>query len=65
VFVGDTIEVESTILEIRESRSRPQEGIVSAATRARNQHGEEVLSYRRNLLVYRRAAETPYRAAGY
>lgn len=65
VFVGDTIEVESTILETRESRSRPQEGIVSATTRARNQHGEEVLSYRRNLLVYRRAAETPYRAAGY
>jgi itaconyl-CoA hydratase len=65
VFVGDTIEVESTILETRESRSRPQEGIVSVATRARNQHGEEVLSYRRNLLVYRRAAETPYRQAGY
>jgi itaconyl-CoA hydratase len=65
VFVGDTIEVESTILETRESRSRPQEGIVSAATRARNQRGEEVLSYRRNLLVYRRAAETPYRQAGY
>jgi itaconyl-CoA hydratase len=65
VRVGDTIEAESTILEVRESRSRPHEGIVSVATRARNQHGEDVLSYRRNLLVYRRLAETPYAAAGY
>ncbi len=65
VHVGDTIEAESTILEVRESRSRPQEGIVSVATRARNQLGQEVLSYRRNLLVYRRLAETPYAQAGY
>ena len=65
VHVGDTIEAESTILEVRESRSRPQEGIVSVATRARNQNGQEVLSYRRNLLVYRRLAETPYAKAGY
>ena len=65
VHVGDTIEAESTILEVRESRSRPHEGIVTVATRARNQHGEEVLSYRRNLLVYRRLAATPYAQAGY
>lgn len=65
VRVGDTIEAESTILEARESRSRPQEGIVSVRTRARNQHGEEVLSYRRNLLIYRRLAPTPYADAGY
>ena len=65
VLVGDTIEAESTILEARSSRSRPQEGIVTVATRARNQHGEEVLSYRRNLLVYRKLAETPYAQAGY
>ena len=65
VHVGDTIEAESTILEVRESRSRPQEGIVSVATRARNQFGQEVMSYRRNLLVYRREAETPYAQAGY
>lgn len=65
VHVGDTIEAESTILEVRESRSRPHEGIVTVATRARNQHGEDVLSYRRNLLVYRRLAATPYAQAGY
>jgi itaconyl-CoA hydratase len=65
VAVGDTIEAESTILETRESRSRPGEGIVSLATRARNQHGVEVLSYRRSLLVYRRGATAPYARAGY
>jgi itaconyl-CoA hydratase len=65
VAVGDTIEAESTILETRESRSRPGEGIISVATRARNQHGAEVLSYRRTLLVYRRGATAPYAQAGY
>ena len=65
VSVGDTIEAESTILETRGSRSRPGEGIISVATRARNQHDVEVLSYRRTLLVYRRGASAPYARAGY
>ncbi len=65
VAVGDTIEAESTILETRESRSRPGEGIISVATRACNQHGVEVLLYRRTLLVYRRDASAPYARAGY
>lgn len=65
VSVGDTIEAESTIVETRASRSRPGEGIVAVATRARNQHGVEVLSYRRTLLVYRRGATAPYAKAGY
>ena len=65
VSFGDTIEAESTILEARESRSRPGEGIISVATRARNQHGVEVVSYRRTLLVYRRGATAPYAQAGY
>lgn len=63
--IGDTIEAESTILETRDSRSRPGEGIISVTTRARNQRGEEVLSYRRTLLVYRRGATAPYERAGY
>lgn len=65
VHAGDTIEAESTILETRPSRSRPNEGIASVATTARNQHGDTVLSYRRSLLVYRRDADTPYARAGY
>lgn len=62
---GDTLESESTILGKRESKSRPNEGILSVETRAHNQKGEPVLSYRRKLLVYKRDAETPYAAAGY
>ena len=41
------------------------EGILTVDTRAYNQRRELVLSYRRNLLVYKRTAETPYAAAGY
>jgi itaconyl-CoA hydratase len=65
VFAGDSIEAESTIVDKRESKSRPNEGILTVDTRAFNQRRELVLSYRRNLLVYKRGAETPYGAAGY
>ena len=64
-FAGDTIEAESTIREARSSRSRPGEGIVSVETTARNQDEVTVLSFSRTLLVYRRDAPSPYRAAGY
>jgi itaconyl-CoA hydratase len=65
VYAGDTTESESTIVDKRESKSRPHEGILTVDTRAHNQRGELVVSYRRNLLVYKRTAETPYGAAGY
>ena len=65
VHAGDTIEAESRILETRESRSRPDEGIVSVSTLARNQHGDIVLQFARTLLVYRRSAERLYAASGY
>lgn len=65
VFAGDAIEAESTVVDKRESKSRPNEGILTVDTRAHNQRRELVLSYRRNLLVYKRTAETPYGAAGY
>jgi len=65
VYAGDTTEAESTIVDKRESKSRPNEGILTVDTRAYNQRRELVLSYRRNLLVYKRTADTPYRKAGY
>jgi itaconyl-CoA hydratase len=65
VHAGDAIEAESTIVDKRESRSRPNEGILTVDTVAFNQRRELVLSYRRNLLVYKRSADTPYAAAGY
>lgn len=65
VAPGDTMESRSTIIDARESKSRPNEGILGVETQAFNQRGEQVLSYKRRLLVYKRDAETPYAAAGY
>ena len=65
VFEGETVEAESTVVEARLSKSRPDEGVLTVDTRAVNQAGEVVCSYRRNLLVYRRAGTSPYAAAGY
>jgi itaconyl-CoA hydratase len=54
VFIGDTIYAESEILEMRESKSRPDTGIVSFETRAYNQTNQLVMSYRRTILTKRR-----------
>ena len=51
VFQGDTIYGESEILEVRESRSRPDRGIVYVESRAFNQRGMKVLTLRRRFLV--------------
>lgn len=56
VFVGDTLYGESIITSLRESASRPYAGIVTCFTRALNQRGVEVLTYRRSVMVYRREA---------
>lgn len=65
VVPGDTIEARSTIRQLRDSSSRPQEGLATVDTAASNQRGETVLSFTRTLLVYRRDADNPYQAAGY
>jgi itaconyl-CoA hydratase len=54
VFEGDTIYSESEVLEVRGSRSRPNVGIVTVATRGYNQDGTVVITFKRTLLVYRR-----------
>lgn len=56
VFAGDTLYAESEVLEVRESRSRPGQGIVRVRTRGYNQRGETVIEYERTVLVYSRAA---------
>ncbi|GAA5070978.1 MaoC family dehydratase [Nocardia iowensis] len=56
VFAGDTIYAESVVTSARESNSRPYAGIVGFRTRGLNQDGEEVLSWRRTVLVYKRDA---------
>ncbi|MEW6169019.1 MAG: MaoC family dehydratase [Pseudomonadota bacterium] len=54
VFEGDTVYSRSEVLEKRETRSRPEVGIVTVRTEGRNQHGQTVISFRRSLMVYRR-----------
>jgi acyl dehydratase len=51
---GDILRVESEIVEIRSSRSKPNQGIVSVRSTTRNQHGEEVQIFTAKLLVFRR-----------
>ncbi|MEQ8485259.1 MAG: MaoC family dehydratase [Pseudomonadales bacterium] len=54
VFVGDTIYAESEVLSIRESKSRPNQGIVSVSSRGLNQRGEVVISFERTMLIPKR-----------
>ena len=61
---GDTVYAESEILETRDSRSRPTQGIMRVRTRALNQRAEEVCVFERTLLLYRRG-QGPYAEAGY
>ena len=57
VFHGDTLKVRTTVETKRESRSRPDAGIVEFTHRAFNQRGEEVAVCRRAALMRRRPAE--------
>jgi len=53
LFPGDTIHVESEVLALRESKSRPTQGIVTFEHRAYNQHNELVCSCERTGLQHR------------
>ncbi|GMU70162.1 MAG: MaoC family dehydratase [Steroidobacteraceae bacterium] len=54
VFHGDTLRIESEVLELRASRSRPQNGIVIFQHRAYNQRDEMVAICKRSALMLRR-----------
>ena len=55
VYPGDTLYAESIVIDKRESKSRPEFGIVSWKTVAKNQNGDIVLEYeRRNLIIKKR-----------
>jgi itaconyl-CoA hydratase len=54
VFNGDTLYAESTVLEKRESKSRPGQGIVTVATRGWKQDGTTVMTFKRSILIPRR-----------
>lgn len=56
VFINDTIYVRTRVLDKRESKSKSDRGIVHVESVAYNQHGQDVLSFRRHVLVKKQNA---------
>ena len=54
VFHGDTIRAESEILEMRESESKPDRGIVRIRQTGRKQTGEVVVALERTVMFLKR-----------
>jgi len=54
LFHGDTVRVETEVLELRDSKSRPQNGIVIFEHRGYNQHNVLVASCKRSALMLRK-----------
>jgi acyl dehydratase len=54
MFHGDTLYAETLVLDKKESSSKPDRGVVSVETRGYNQHGDEVLYFRRKVMVPKR-----------
>lgn len=54
VFEGDTIYSRSEVLEKRESRSRPNAGIVTFKTTGYKQDGTIVIEFKRTVMIYRK-----------
>ena len=53
---GDTLHVETEILEIVPSRSKPNQGVVKMRTTTLNQNGEEVQVFIVKIIVFKRPA---------
>ena len=51
VFLNDTIYARTKILDKRDSKSKPDRGIVYVETIGYNQNGEDVISFRRKVLI--------------
>jgi itaconyl-CoA hydratase len=54
VFVGDTIYAESEVLAVRESKSRPTQGIVTVKTTGTTEDGTVFMTYERTVLIPKR-----------
>lgn len=69
VFPGDTIYVETEVISVRDSKSRPTQGVILVQSRGINQDGKMVLEFQRSVMVWKREhapsiATFPERAAG-
>ncbi|MGH2724530.1 MAG: MaoC family dehydratase [Actinomycetota bacterium] len=56
MFHGDTLYAQTTVLDKKESSSKPDRGVVTVETRGYNQDGAEVLYFRRRVLVPKRGS---------
>ena len=65
VFAGDTLYGESEVLAKRESKSRPGQGIVTIRTLGKNQRGETICTFRRDMLIPARGHSVEDRLASY
>src|ERR1035437_718551 len=54
LFEGDTVYSKSEVLGVRDSKSRPNVGVVKVRTTGFNQDGMILIEFERTLLVYRR-----------
>ena len=51
LFAGDTLYSESEVMEVRESKSRPTQGVVTVKTTGKKQDGTVFMTYERSVLV--------------
>ena len=54
VFAGDTLYGETEVIDKRESKSRPEQGLVTVKTIGRNQDGVAVCDFLRTMLIWKR-----------
>ena len=57
LFHGDTVRIETEVVDLRDSKSRPDQGIVTFEHRAYNQHGDLVASCKRSGLQRKKPAD--------
>ena len=54
LFVGDTLYAESEVIEKRESKSRPEQGVVTVRSVGKNQHGQVICTFNRTMLIWKK-----------
>ena len=54
LFPGDTLYTESEVVEKRESKSRPEQGVVTVRSTGKNQHGDVCCTFNRTMLIWKR-----------
>ena len=54
LFPGDTLYAESEVMGKRESKSRPEQGIVTVKTIGKNQDGTVVCTFERQMLIWKK-----------